>query len=126
MPRKKLTEEEKVERNKERVRNKILNNEPLTITDLAKLLNKKSCTIKKWEWDEMIPKPNLVNGVRMYNIKDLSKVLHGIYNYPWQRKVVDLAEIKQLMDYVDSVVNVNSIKKRDICASPYEFKGELY
>ena len=126
MPRKKLTEEEKIERNKERVRNKILNNEPLTITDLAKLLNKKSCTIKKWEWDEMIPKPNLVNGIRMYNINDLSKVLHGIYNYPWQRKVVNLTEIKQLMDYVDSVVSVNSIKKRDIHESPYEFKGELY
>ena len=97
MPRKKLTEEEKIERNKERVRNKILNNEPLTITDLAKLLNKKSCTIKKWEWDEMIPKPNLVNGVRMYNIKDLSYftpfthlnfwILDFIYSFHFPKKM---------------------------------------
>lgn len=125
MPRRKLTEEEKTEINKKKVYDKILNNEQLTITDLSKLLDKKSCTIKRWEWDGMIPKPAIINGKRHYTIEDFGKVLHGLYEYPWQRKVINKEEIKKLMDYVDSMVAVNPARKRDINANPYEWKGDF-
>jgi len=126
MPRRKLSPEEKEEKTRQKLYAKILADDPLTITELGKLLNKESCTIRKWEKNGIVKKPQIVNGVRRYFQKDLFEVLHDLYNHDWQRNVINLEEIKKIADYLESVIEINSERKIDVNSDPYGYKGELY
>lgn len=125
MPRKKLSEEEKLIQTKKKIYNKILAGQDITVTELGKLLGKKSTTIYKWEQNNIVKKPAMVNGKRIYDLKQLRELLHSLYDYKWERNTFDREELKKIMDYLDSVVDIE-VTVRKIGSNPYEFKGDLY
>jgi len=125
MPRRKLTEEEKRQKWKKQMCEKILNNEELTITQVAKLVQKKSVTIRKWEQLGIVHKPRIVNKVRRYNVKELCTFMHDLLQYNWTYKTIDMEMIQQIADYLDSIIALQP-KKRIIKKDPYSFDGDLY
>jgi predicted transcriptional regulator len=125
MPRRKLSDEEKLVQAKKKVYDKILSNTDITITELAKLLGKTSSTIRKWEDLKIIPKTDIVSGTRLYNLRQLRDVLCALYEHKWERNTLNREEIKTIMDYLDSVVSIETTT-RTISKTPYEFKGDLY
>ena len=109
MPRRKLSEEEKKQKFKQQMFEKILNNEELTITQVAKLVNKKSVTIRKWEQLGIVHKPRIVNKVRRYNRNELCVFMHDLLQHDWKYSTIDKEMIQQIADYLKqrSAVVVN-------------------
>ena len=123
MPRRKLTEAEKIEKDKKLVYQKLINNELVSIKDLAKLLQKRSCTIRKWEEKGIVQKPAKIDPIRMYTYDELAKFLHDLINHEWKYKTIDMDEIKCILKYWASLVEVNHVKRRVIKKDPYSFDG---
>ena len=65
----------------------IIVKEYFSIKDLAKVVNKQSQTIRKWEKKGVISKCKNYgdNGWRQYNRQEFADVLDEILNYPWKR-----------------------------------------
>jgi hypothetical protein len=125
MPRRKLSEEEKKQKFKQQMFEKILNNEELTITQVAKLVNKKSVTIRKWEQLGIVHKPRIVNKVRRYNRNELCVFMHDLLQHDWKYSTIDKEMIQQIADYLDSMIAI-APKKRTIKKDPYSYDGDLY
>jgi DNA-binding transcriptional MerR regulator len=102
MPRRILSEEEKKVKTKQKIYAKILDGNALSISDLAKLLNKKSATIRTWELKGIIPKArkNEQTNHREYNQSDLLVVLQNIMKYSWERNCLNKEELEKIIHYL--------------------------
>lgn len=102
MPRKILTEEEKKKKVRQSIYTKILEGNSLSISELAKLLNKKSATIRAWEIKEIIPKArkNEETNHREYNSEELLIVLQNIVKYSWERNCLNKEELEKIIKYL--------------------------
>lgn len=105
MPRRILTEEEKKIKTKQKIYAKILDGDSLSISDLAKLLNKKSATIRMWEIKGIIPKArkNDETNHREYNAVELLQVLQNIVKYSWERNCLNEEELEKIIHYLSLV-----------------------
>lgn len=118
-------DKKKKEKYRKLIYSKLLNHEDIKITELAKFLDKSSDAIRKWEQQGIVNKPRIVNGIRMYNIEELCSFVRQLLNHHWQRKTFDHDELKGILNYLESVVDIQP-KKRTIKANPYEFDGGIY
>lgn len=130
MPKKTL--EEKHKKQKQKIYRKILRGESLSITEVSKLLNKKTITIKSWEKKGLIPSYNKSDDWnnkpykrRMYSTQDLYILINNIMNYDWERNCLDREEVQKILNYLKAVVDIDTTD-REIKDNPFSAPDNYY
>ena len=99
---------------------KILDAEVFTISDVAKIFDKKTSTIRAWEAEGIITKVNKYDdgsgheyrAMRKYTRAELYAVIKGVLDHEWQRNCVDREALTKIMNYIGTLVDIESTKRR--------------
>ena len=120
-----MSPEEKQQNWKQLAYDKLLKGEDLLVKEVSKLIGKSSITMRWWESQGITTKPRKTpdGRYRVYNAKELHKLLCDILNYDWERNCLDREELEKIRAYLEAYCIANDETNKRRVGDAYNYRG---
>jgi len=119
------------ERAHQRLYEKILNDELFSISDVAKIFNKKTSTIRRWEAQGIIPKvkkyakneeysEDELHTRRKYTKEELLEVITNVLDNDWTYNTLDRENLENIQNYLRLQISISNTTRSREAPAYYE------